>query len=175
LHPSGLNYHGARYLSVVLGRWLSADPLVSERAVSPYAYAANRPTMLVDPTGTDDKETSTAIVAHPGHEPVVTSAYHNFSSFLREFWTGGRGDNGNRRYDSLTSDQTWAREVMDRQWGCTACHVSIEVWNRFGPVAFNPASNLPYDGYIDRAGFKRWVALSAFARAPSRLALPGRT
>lgn len=50
----GLQYFGARYLVVGLGRWASADPATVHSTVgarNPYAYVSGRPTVLVDPDG----------------------------------------------------------------------------------------------------------------------------
>ena len=55
---TGLDYFGARYLSAALGRFTSADPVMSapERLRDPqqfnrYAYARNSPLRYLDPTG----------------------------------------------------------------------------------------------------------------------------
>ena len=48
---TGLNYHSARYYAPWLGRWTAADPTGLRDGVNPYRYAANRPTVLVDPQG----------------------------------------------------------------------------------------------------------------------------
>lgn len=45
---NGLNYHGARYYSPVLGRWTSCDP---DKRFHPYSYVANNPTGRTDPGG----------------------------------------------------------------------------------------------------------------------------
>ena len=60
---TGFNYHSARYYLPWLGRWASVDPLVlgggepgkaAGMASSPYVYASNRPTGLIDRSGLDD-------------------------------------------------------------------------------------------------------------------------
>lgn len=50
---TGTSYDfGARLYDPRVGRWLSLDPLASKYAgVSPYAFAANNPVLLVDPNG----------------------------------------------------------------------------------------------------------------------------
>jgi len=49
---TGFDYFGARYYSSDLSVWLSVDPLASKYpSLSPYAYVANNPIMLVDPDG----------------------------------------------------------------------------------------------------------------------------
>lgn len=60
---SGLGYHGARYVSLGLARWLSPDPLLLSghekasglpEASSPYAAFHSSPVVYVDPDGTTD-------------------------------------------------------------------------------------------------------------------------
>jgi RHS repeat-associated protein len=45
---NGVYYHGARYYASWLGRWTSVDPVPTQ---SPYAYANNRPAVMLDPDG----------------------------------------------------------------------------------------------------------------------------
>src|SRR5512145_1949163 len=48
------NYHGARYYSPALKRWMSADPVTVHEAGSdtnPYSYGNGNPTANVDPDG----------------------------------------------------------------------------------------------------------------------------
>lgn len=52
---TGLYHMGARFYEPLMGRWLSEDP-VQDRYSQPvslnfYAYVANNPLVLVDPTG----------------------------------------------------------------------------------------------------------------------------
>ncbi len=50
----GLNYHGARYYSPSLKRWMSADPVTTHEAgsdINPYSYGDGNPTANVDPDG----------------------------------------------------------------------------------------------------------------------------
>jgi len=50
----GLAYFGARYLSLGLGQWMSADPITIHKLRSdpnPYAYVMGRPLVAVDPRG----------------------------------------------------------------------------------------------------------------------------
>jgi RHS repeat-associated protein len=48
---TGLNYHGARYYALWLGRWTSADPAGISRSPNLYEYVSGRPVVLVDKTG----------------------------------------------------------------------------------------------------------------------------
>jgi RHS repeat-associated protein len=51
---SGYSYFGARYYDSDLSVWLSVDPMAGKYpGISPYAYCANNPVMLVDPNGMD--------------------------------------------------------------------------------------------------------------------------
>jgi RHS repeat-associated protein len=50
----GLSYHGARYYSPALKRWMSTDPVTIHGVgsdVNPYAYGYGNPTSYVDPDG----------------------------------------------------------------------------------------------------------------------------
>jgi RHS repeat-associated protein len=49
---SGLSYHGARYYAPWLGRWISPDPNGLSDSVNLYCYVGCRPTVVVDPAGT---------------------------------------------------------------------------------------------------------------------------
>ena len=48
---SGLCYHGARYYSVLLARWMSCDPIGILDGLSVYSYAANSPVRYFDSSG----------------------------------------------------------------------------------------------------------------------------
>jgi RHS repeat-associated protein len=49
---TGLTYHGARYCSPWLGRWISCDPAALVADSNLYAYVHANPIVYVDPTGT---------------------------------------------------------------------------------------------------------------------------
>ena len=49
---SGHDYFGARYYDSWLGRWLEVDPLAKKYpGLSPYNYASNNPSCIIDPNG----------------------------------------------------------------------------------------------------------------------------
>ena len=51
---TGYHYYGARYYDSEKIKWLSVDPLSDKYpSMSPYAYCANNPVILVDPDGRD--------------------------------------------------------------------------------------------------------------------------
>ncbi len=51
---TGLYYYGARYYTPEIGIWLSVDPMSDKYpSLSPFAYCANNPVILVDPDGRD--------------------------------------------------------------------------------------------------------------------------
>ena len=53
---TGLEYFGARYYMVALGRWSSVDPMAdADPEWSPYNYVLNNPLSSVDPTGLECK------------------------------------------------------------------------------------------------------------------------
>jgi RHS repeat-associated protein len=74
---SGLNYHGARYFSPSIGRWLTCDPLMASPSRSGYEYSSSCPINRVDPTGNDDTEAlnaasvQEATAIYPGSEYKV--------------------------------------------------------------------------------------------------------
>lgn len=48
---SGLNYHGARYLSFSLARWINCDPSGSAAGVNLFEFVAGNPIVNIDDTG----------------------------------------------------------------------------------------------------------------------------
>ena len=64
---SGLHYFEARYLSAVLGRFVSVDPLDrtdSPQSLNRYAYVNNRPILFDDPTGMKPRGANKAMQTH---------------------------------------------------------------------------------------------------------------
>src|SRR5260370_41754461 len=55
---SGLNYHAARYYSLWLCRWMTADPAGRVDGPNLYVFALNNPTMNRDPTGLQTERAS---------------------------------------------------------------------------------------------------------------------
>ena len=47
------SYHGARYLSCCLGRWVNTDPIGIEGGINLYEYAFSNPIILTDKSGTN--------------------------------------------------------------------------------------------------------------------------
>ncbi len=52
---SGLSYHGARYYSPWLGRWISCDPIGIQDGINRFQYCHSRPTCETDSTGHQGK------------------------------------------------------------------------------------------------------------------------
>ncbi|MEO0824385.1 MAG: SpvB/TcaC N-terminal domain-containing protein [Cyanobacteria bacterium J06639_16] len=57
---SGLHYHGARYYTPTLARWVSADPIGLQGGLNLYRYAANNPLAFIDSTGLQNEPASAA-------------------------------------------------------------------------------------------------------------------
>ncbi|MCW5203865.1 peptidoglycan DD-metalloendopeptidase family protein [Desulfobulbus sp. US4] len=53
---TGLNYHGARYYALWLGRWCSCDPIGIGDGVNVYGYVSGNPVRLNDPEGMSEDE-----------------------------------------------------------------------------------------------------------------------
>jgi RHS repeat-associated protein len=66
---TGLYYHGARYCAAWIGRWISCDPIGTGDGVNLYAYVKDKPTSLVDPTGTDGRDDHPAPANTQGSPP----------------------------------------------------------------------------------------------------------
>ncbi|MGB3941014.1 MAG: SpvB/TcaC N-terminal domain-containing protein [Candidatus Manganitrophaceae bacterium] len=78
---SGLNYHSARYYAPWIARWVSADPIGINGGINQYSYVSGNPLRLVDPDGTDEKQS--------GDSPAIREGkIHNTSWRIT---TGGDG------------------------------------------------------------------------------------
>ena len=92
---SGLNYHGARYYSPGLARWMSPDPKGLVDGVNLYGYVRGNPVGLSDPTGMESEHndpsmrssqssvTGTNTSASLGGSPPSTAEYN--SALRRSF------------------------------------------------------------------------------------------
>ena len=167
---NGLYYHGARYYAHWIAEWLSCDPKIGQDGGSLYTYVSNRPVNLFDPTGEDEEDNP------PGKATVASETIHltdpyedpSHPSWIKEafkaFMLGDKSLKAQHRYDSLETDQSFYKGLMDRNEGCTGCHIATQVWNTWGPQAFNPKNNLPYDWAINQEGYRTWAMRSAQAR-----------
>lgn len=72
---SGLNYHGARYYILWLGRWLSSDPIGIGDGVNDYQYVQNNPIYFNDLEGTqtEGEENKVAIIFRDEAEKDASS------------------------------------------------------------------------------------------------------
>jgi RHS repeat-associated protein len=133
---SGFHYYGARYYwSELLTGWLSVDPMADKYpGISPYAYCAWNPAILVDPDGKNDRPfrdgdkhvhdiqgTATFIMTNLIGFMQVFSSYsilntYNCHSFA---WHGSWGDknpaSGDIPYDQygITSLPRWDQNPAD--------------------------------------------------------------
>ena len=103
---SGLNYHGARYLSVLLGRWLACDPITASPSRSSYEYSSSCPIRRVDPTGNDDKapEIVEDYLIRPGSGNKLTRHIKHVNESV--------GDQGPRYRSFDESERTLDREGL---------------------------------------------------------------
>jgi RHS repeat-associated protein len=70
---TGLNYHGARYYAVWLGRWCSCDPELLMDGTNAYSYCGNNPAVFTDKSGKClcTPECPCEIVMPPTPEPSI--------------------------------------------------------------------------------------------------------
>ena len=70
---TGLYHYRARYYSPALGRFLTADPIGYGDGLNVYAYVANDPVTLVDPSGLGAQALADGVVA--GFDLVVNNPH----------------------------------------------------------------------------------------------------
>src|SRR5262249_49560650 len=61
---TGLYYHGARYSAPWRGPWISPDPKGLVDGTALYAYCANNPVLLHDPSGTQGQKPLPGLIAN---------------------------------------------------------------------------------------------------------------
>jgi len=89
---SGFSIHGARYLAVWLGRWLTADPSGLSDGGNLYAYVRGNPVNMNDPSGHEKR-----------------GLYRTFELTIDEIWPIGSS--------TTPEDAFWrANSVENRQW-----------------------------------------------------------
>lgn len=86
------------------------------------------------------------------------------ADWLSHVVEGGHSPKAAARLASLGPDQSIMRSILERGWGCTACHLSSRVWGIYGPAAFNPVNDLPYDWVFSTSGLEDWISDSSRAR-----------
>jgi RHS repeat-associated protein len=180
---SGCTYHGARYYSAHLARWLSCDPKPPHGGGTLYSYVSGRPIVLYDPTGEEEKNKPTAqptgehwVAASPtGPSVILDDPFEdptNPNPVRRAFEVfnfGGRSVKADHRYATLGEGQSIMKRMLDRGHGCAACHISTAVHNKYGKAGLNPENNLPWDWALDEQGYNDWVAFSGISRAVTEL------
>ena len=108
----GLNFMRARFYDPQLGSFISPDPLPNP-LVSPYVYAGNAPTTLIDPTGTTKasdalfkqiKNKTSGYDLPEGTKKGVASALKKVGSYaFLEFHTAsGQSRDGKRRWKTVS-------------------------------------------------------------------------
>jgi len=91
----GYSYFGARYYDSDLSVWLSVDPLSDKYPnLSPYAYCANNPVMLVDPDGNE-------IIIYYENSDGNRREYH-FNGKENEYFLAKGFEKANVRGDKFT-------------------------------------------------------------------------
>jgi RHS repeat-associated protein len=87
---SGLNYHGARYYALWLGRWVSADPFGLKGGINLYTYAHVDPIKHSDKNGAQPKEFLPGLV---GDYPHLGPAWQDAAkSYLEHKYNKGNFD-----------------------------------------------------------------------------------
>jgi len=107
---TGLYYYGARYYTPEIGIWLSVDPLSDKYpSLSPYAYCALNPVMLVDPDGREIWTTSEGWAVMENAFNSTLGEKNNPFTFNSE--TGKVEFDGNKKIGKLNDKQ---QEIVDR-------------------------------------------------------------
>ncbi|MCG7893952.1 MAG: FG-GAP-like repeat-containing protein [Candidatus Thiodiazotropha taylori] len=102
---SGLNYHGARFYALWLGRWTSYDPMYLEypKSESPYLYSANSPISFVDPDGLKEFDINNLRTLSLGRDTRAKQYIQNLNKhYTREV---GRLESERLGNDALTGKQ----------------------------------------------------------------------
>ena len=94
---SGLNYHGARYYAVWLGRWASCDPAGLVDGYNLYRMAGCNPIRFTDQTGNDSTETTDVVPAikrylEKSNIPYASEVGFEFLDKKTGEWVKGRFD-----------------------------------------------------------------------------------
>ena len=123
-YESGFHYYGARYYwSELLTGWLSVDPLMDKYpSISPYAYCAWNPVVLIDPDGRDgdvevNKDDRTII--------VNMNIYYNKAQKNIKYITGREGEDDYNQLDrarqkGFSSKDSWKHIDDDGiEWSVT--------------------------------------------------------
>ena len=167
----------ARQYNPLLGRFAQRDPGEMIDGTNIYLYTKNAPLGYADPlgmgreemlAGTSEFETdgkALRVSAETG-KPYETNWLIDGPDWFNAALFGGKGPKARARYATLAlrDDQTIIRGILDQGHGCAACHISNYVWGLYGPEAFNPENNLPYDWALNGEGYQRWVTTSSQAR-----------
>ena len=108
---TGLLYLNARYYDPVLGRFISADPLLPGVGVNRYAYAGNNPVMYSDPYGLmfgrSPMENRSAEPGLVGDEGFSDHGLGFGSGDRDENWASDQSSESLVEYDYPPEDEDW--------------------------------------------------------------------
>jgi RHS repeat-associated protein len=153
--PTGLYHLGARQYDPVLGRFGQVDPVparAGQAAVGPYVYVADRPTVMVDPSGMTRKLARVSLDA----ATVASSADDGFLGILDDWWRAPSRLSANG-FNFLLQHEGNRGLYNDSQNNCT---FGIGHLVHLGPCT--RADHAKYDGYTLRQRFA--LARSDIAR-----------
>ena len=93
---TGLYFNRARYYNPGWGRFISEDPIGLAGGINPYAYAANNPVSLTDPSGLAATTSATDLTSAPAETspPATQSSAPGTSSASEPPPTGSPSDGG---------------------------------------------------------------------------------